>query len=176
MKLPAQLDPANVTAIIDSREQNPLCLEPLPTITAGLQTGDYSIAGLESQVAIERKSLTDLVACCGVERDRFTREIMRLQAYRCRALVVESNWAEIEEGGWRSRVTPQSVIGSLLSWQAEGLPIMLCGDHGRAGRMVSRLLYTYARHRWRELRKLAGELKTDASICPIDPVVQGESS
>lgn len=41
---------------------------------------------------------------------------------------------EIEAGGWRSKVSPQTVIGSLLSWQAEGLPIMLCGTTlGRGG-------------------------------------------
>lgn len=153
--LPADLRPEHVTAIIDTREQCPLDLAPLRTRRGTLATGDYSISGLENVVAVERKSLSDLLGCIGQERERFDREVQRLLAYPVRALVVESTWSDIEAGGWRSKVTPAAALGSLLGWMAMGLPVVMAGDHDRAGRYVGRLLFLAARRRWRELRALA---------------------
>lgn len=157
--LPAELKPDAVTAIVDTREQTPLDLAPLRTITSKLATGDYSVRGLEHVVAVERKSLSDLLSCIGGERDRFDREVQRLLAYPVRALVVESSWHEIEAGEWRSKITPQCAVGSLVGWIAQGLPVVMATDHWRAGRLVSRLLFIAARRRWRELRALAGAVK-----------------
>lgn len=166
MNLPAQLQPDQVTAVCDSREQTPLDLTPLRTVRVGLATGDYSVVGLEHVVAVERKSLSDLVACIGVERERFDREVQRLLAYPTRALVIESTWLEIEAGGWRSKVTPAAAVGSLLGWIASGLPVVMAGDHERAGRYVSRLLFTAARRRWREARQLAAGIETESEARP----------
>lgn len=153
-KLPAELKPESVVAIIDSREQLPLDLSPLRTVSGTLATGDYSIVGLENVVAVERKSLPDLLGCVGQHRERFDREIQRLLGYPSRAVVVEATWADLERGDWRSQVTPAAAVGSVLGWISAGVPILLCGDHARAGRYVSRLLFTAARRRWRECRSL----------------------
>jgi ERCC4-type nuclease len=100
--LPAEFRPEQVTAVVDTREQCPLDLSPLTTIRKTLVTGDCGILGLEGIVSIERKSLTDLVVCSGVERGRFGREVKRLQGYSVRALVVEATWEEGKAGRWRS--------------------------------------------------------------------------
>ena len=97
------LKPENIIALVDSREQRPLNLEPLRYEAATLTTGDYTIKGLEHVVAIERKSEGDLLACVGRERERFDREIQRLMAFPVRALVVESSWEAMEIGEWRSK-------------------------------------------------------------------------
>lgn len=153
MKLPATLQPEQVTAIVDTREQTPLNLAPLAVEVGTLPTGDYSIKGMEALVAVERKSLPDFLACVGRERERFDREVQRLLAYPTRALVVEATWAVVEMGSWtNSRVKPAAAIGSLIGWIEIGLPVILAGDHERAGRYVARLLFTAARRRWRELR------------------------
>ena len=131
-------------------------MAPLESVTATLATGDYSLRALEHVVAIERKSLPDLLACVGRERDRFDREVHRLLAYPVRALVVEATWNDIEVGAWRGEVKPAAALGSLLGWVANGLPVLMAGDHERAGRYVARLLVIAARRRWRELRALAG--------------------
>ena len=73
--LPSKLDPSQVVAICDTREQNPLCLDPLQTEQGTLPTGDYTLKGLEHHVCIERKSLDDLLGCVGSDRQRFDREI-----------------------------------------------------------------------------------------------------
>jgi DNA excision repair protein ERCC-4 len=156
MSLPAAPKPEAITAIIDTREQRPLDLAPLQTITETLSTGDYSVRGLENVIAVERKGLSDLLSCIGTDRDRFEREVQRLMAYSVRALVVESTWAELEAGDWRSKVKPASVIGSLLGWSAMGLPIVMAGNHRKAGEYVSKLLYIAARRRWREAWALIG--------------------
>ncbi len=109
-------------------------------------------------IAVERKSLSDLLSCVGTERERFEREVQRLLAYPCRALVVESTWPELEAGEWRSQIKPTAVIGSLLGWIAMGLPVIMATDHRRAGRYVSRLLYIAARRRLREARALVASI------------------
>ena len=158
MGLPADIKPEQVTVIVDSREQHPLDLHPLTTVAGTLTTGDYSVAGLEHHIAIERKSLPDLLGCVGTSRERFDREVQRLLAYPVRALVVEATWSDIEAGEWRSRITPAAAMGSLLGWMTSGLPVIMAGDHARAGRYVGRLLFIAARRRWREIRTLCSGL------------------
>lgn len=155
MKLPAKLDPESVVCIVDSREQLPLDLGPLRTEVGTLQTGDYSIKGLEHLVCIERKSLDDLLGCCGRDRERFERELQRMLAYPVRLLLVESTWPEIELGQWRSKLTSSQVMGSLIGWTAQGIQLAMVGSHARAGQFASRLLYTVARRRYAELRSFS---------------------
>ncbi len=153
----ANLQPEDLTAVIDTREKNPLELSPLCVERRSLVTGDYTVKGLEHLVAIERKSLSDLLACIGQQRERFEREVQRLLAYPVRALVVEAAWAELEAGKWTtSQVTASAAMGSCLGWVARGLPVLLATDHAGAGRCVSRLLWVTARRRWREDRELIG--------------------
>jgi len=139
------------TIIIDTREQHPLDFPNLPATVGTLDTGDYSIVGLTHLVAVERKSIDDLLACIGRERARFKRELQRLRAYRFRLLVVEASAADLEAGlsglvPWRSSLQPSHVVGSLAAWTAQyGLPVWLAGDHAGAGRFVERYLYQCAR-------------------------------
>ena len=162
--LPAKLDPSQVVAIVDTREQLPLDLSPLQTEQGTLPTGDYSLKGLEHHVCIERKSLDDLLGCVGRDRDRFERELHRMLAYPVRCLLVESTWAEIEMGQWRSKVTSSQAMGSLIGWAAMGIQVAMIGTHERAGQFASRLLYTVANRRYRELRQF-----TQAMEQPIEP-------
>ncbi len=132
--------------IIDSREQTPWTFHNLPTERAALDTGDYSIRGLEHLIAAERKSLPDLLSCIGTHRDRFRRELHRIRAYRFRFLVVEADYADLERGGWRSKIQPAHVLGSLAAWTAQySLPITLAGDHEAAARFGERYLFQAAR-------------------------------
>ena len=165
--IPAELKPEHVVAIIDTREQLPLDLSPLIVEAGTLATGDYSVRGLEHVIAIERKSLSDLLGCIGGERERFEREIQRLLGYPVRAVVIESTWGKLEAGQWRSQVKPTSAVGSVLGWIAAGVPIIMAGDHVRAGRYVSRLLFTAARRRWREARALVECVNVDSTACAV---------
>ena len=83
------LKPEQVSCVIDTREQTPLDVSPLRHVEGTLTTGDYSVCGLEQVISVERKSLPDLLTCCGRERERFDREIARLLAFPVRSLVIE---------------------------------------------------------------------------------------
>lgn len=147
-----ELKPDGITVICDTREQLPFDLKPLKTIRGTLTTGDYSVEGLTNFIAVERKSLDDLIGCVGGERERFEKEVQRLLAYETRAIVVESSWSNLEFGGWRSRVSPDAAVGSVLSWIARGIPVVMAGDRTRAARLTGRILFLAARRRWRELQ------------------------
>jgi hypothetical protein len=82
-------------------------------------------------------------------------------------LVIESSWRELEEGNWRSQITPASAIGSLLSWQNMGIPILMADTHERAGRFVARMLLLAARRRWRENRAILAILDEPPAIPPV---------
>ncbi|MDO8630466.1 MAG: hypothetical protein Q7R41_08225 [Phycisphaerales bacterium] len=134
------------TIIIDTREQCPLRFENLPAERGSLDVADYSVRGLEHRIGCERKSLPDLVMCCGSERERFVRALERLQGRRFRCVVVESTLAEIEAGGWRGRIVPQVVLGSIASWSVRyGLPFFFCGDPDATARFTERWLFQACR-------------------------------
>ena len=65
---------------------------------------------------IERKILSDFIACCGIERDRFVRELKRM-TQELRYLVVIGSLDDIYLENYRSKINPKSVSRSLWSWQ-----------------------------------------------------------
>jgi ERCC4-type nuclease len=80
---------AEPVIVIDSREPERLPFRRLKTHCGPLITGDYSVAGLESLFAVERKSISDLVGfCIGQNRERFDRELHRLRGLRFNRLLV----------------------------------------------------------------------------------------
>ena len=158
MKVPSTIKPEQIVAVVDTREQNPWSLEPLQTVSGSLPTGDYTVRGLEHVVAVERKSPSDFLGCCGTHRPRFEREVKRLLAFPHRALIIEAAWLDLERAEWKSKITSAAAIGSLLGWISDGLPCVLAGDRQRADRFAARFLYTVARRHWRTLRILAGEV------------------
>jgi DNA excision repair protein ERCC-4 len=151
--------PGDLTVIVDSREQKPFDLTPLKCEFAKMVTADYTVKGLESFIAYERKSLSDLIGCVGVNRYRFEKVVNRMLSYECRGIVVEATWGDLETGDWRSQVTPAAALGSVLSWGSRGIPIYMAGDAKRAGQMLARLLFLSARRRWSELGAFYSALK-----------------
>jgi len=151
------LDPKKMTIIIDSREQTPLNFDlekhKFTTEIAGLSTGDYSVKGFEHLIAIERKSLPDLVACVTKERDRFLRELQRLKSYPTKALIVECDWSEIFGGEYRSKTKATSVVGSLSSWVANfGIPLITCKDRSQCAEIAAKIMYFGVVQRIKELK------------------------
>jgi ERCC4-type nuclease len=144
------------TIITDSREQTPLVFS-FPTITAGLTTGDYSVAGLEDDFCIERKSLNDLYASLTSGRDRFKRELHRMKAFPfCRLLIIGSEH-EIEQGASRHRgINPKSILHSLHAIEARGVPVVFANSSHSAAILVER----WAFWRVREVLKLSTALSS----------------
>lgn len=119
------------TVAIDTREQRAFRFTGLradacdkyapltvPTVVTTLQSGDYSIVEMESLVAIERKSLADLFNTIGQGRERFDRELQRLNLLSCAAVVVESDWHTIiHSPPSHSQLNPKIVFRSIIAWQ-----------------------------------------------------------
>lgn len=103
------------TVVTDTREQRPYPFRN--AVTAKLDAGDYSILGLESVVAVERKNPGDLFGTVGAGRDRFERELVKLATYRYAAIVAETDLDEMFTRPPRhSSMSPKAVAASLIAW------------------------------------------------------------
>jgi len=153
-----ELDTADVCVVVDTREQLPFDLAPLQVRSGTLTTGDYSINGLTDRIAVERKSLADLIGCCGVERERFQREIERLRAYETCCVIVEASWDDLESAKWKSQIGAQAVVASVLGWIAFGAPFVMAGDRERAQAYCAKFLYIAARRYYRIARSFVASL------------------
>jgi len=131
--------------ITDSREQKPYQFETQSEVGT-LQVGDYSLAGGEHLVAIERKTLDDLIGCLTQDRDRFERELHRGKALEYFCLVIECSLSELAGGRYRSKMLPKSAIQSLLAFSIRyRLPIFFCENRGYGQKLTESLLCKYAR-------------------------------
>ena len=138
----AKLSPDDVLAVIDTREQLPLEL-PLRSITDTLPTGDYSVSGFEDLICVERKSLPDLIGCMTSGRTRFERELQRMKAYDARCVVVEAFWQQLRNGEYRSRITPETVTHTVVSWLSRfAVPFLFVDNRESAADAVAYFLYT----------------------------------
>ena len=169
-KIRKHLRPEDVTIVVDSREQRPVDLSPIRSCVKALDTGDYSVLGLEHKIACERKSLSDLVMCVGRERARFERELQRLMAYETKAIVVAADWAHIELKQYRGLLEPSHILGSLMGWVAQGVPIVMAGDAQRAGKFIARLLFTAARRHWASVYPFVSEVSGEEELEPLPKI------
>lgn len=128
--------------VVDTREQpHTAWTFDGPTVRGTLATGDYSLVGFENRVALARKTLPDLVACCTGERDRFWRELERLGPFDFRAVVVEADMGSALCGLYVSRARPWSIVTSTLAIVADfGIPVLWAGDRKTAARVGAWLL------------------------------------
>ena len=134
------------TIVVDTREQLPYAFTG--AVTRTLTSGDYSIAGLEDRVAIERKSKPDAYASLGRGRARVRREVERLALLDYAAIVVEDSVPGFLHRPAHAKMNPRSAICSLLAWSVKyNVPVFFAGDraHGRA--LTQQLLAMYWKYR-----------------------------
>lgn len=133
--------------IVDTREQWPLPIRRLPTIRAGLYSGDYSLAGMETVFSIERKSVDDLVSCCaGSNRERLEHELHRLRGFHFKRLLIIGTQDEIEAGTYRSNIRPASVLGTLAAFEIRyDIPVVFATTPEEGARRVETWAWYAAR-------------------------------
>lgn len=104
--------------IVDTREQFPFTFRQLPVerLRGTLHTGDYSLAGYENRITVERKSLGDLASCITVGRERFERELERMLEFESAVVIVEEPLSHIRNGQYRSNLKPESFEQSILAF------------------------------------------------------------
>ena len=155
-----------VLIIRDTREQAGYAFdspryEGVTVEDGSLATGDYSVKGLESMVACERKSLADLTMCLGQERQRFVRELERARGMDSFLVVVEAPWSDLAGGKYRSRLNPHSACQSVISFMAHlRVPFLFVGSRAAGEYAVWSFLHQYldgARKRFQAIVKAHGQ-------------------
>lgn len=146
-RTPVRLSELRPVIAVDTREQTPLRFSRLESKTVTLQTGDYSFIGGENHLAVERKSIPDLVACCmGQNRERFSRELHRLRGFTFRRLLIIGTRSEIETAQYRSAIKPRSVLATLSTIEARyDVPVVFSANPDAAAWQVEEWVWWYAR-------------------------------
>jgi len=146
-----------MVCLVDTREQDTPRLRRrlkelgVPTEREKLDAGDYSAkfplpggAWYRLPVAVERKmSLDELAACYCTGRGRFTREFERAQAagVKLYLLVEGASWESLYSGSYRSEMSPQSFVASLLAWLTRyNCQVLFC-EPRTTGRLIHDALY-----------------------------------
>ncbi len=121
----AQATPLNI--VCDTREQLPYDFTRFGAAVhrVGLTTGDYSLVGYENRIALERKTLDDLIGCLTTGRARFERELVRAKELDLFTVVVEANMEDVFRHRYKSRMAPHAALQSILALQIRyGLPFV----------------------------------------------------
>ena len=128
------------TILFDTREKTPFDFSRFPNWIAGeirqkLDVGDYSIQGMENLLALERKSLSDLITTVIQERPRFFRMCEQLAKYRWCALLIEASYEDIKTPYGEEYETvahPNAVSGTLDALEARfGIPVIYISTNRR---------------------------------------------
>ena len=151
----------SMVCICDSREQSTPKLKArlkqinLPVEREALLCGDYSAKvklpsgeWYQIPVSLERKmNISEACMCYCQERSRFVREFDRAKDNNIKMylLIEDATWENIYAGRYRSKMLPQSLVASLLSWLARyNCQIIMCKAE-TTGRIIHDILYREAK-------------------------------
>ncbi len=121
-----------------------------------LDTGDYTILGLEEQICIERKaSTTEMAVNFGRDKSRFMDEIERMKQYTHKFLVLEFSFQDLDFFPQGSsipakmlpfvRVTGSYMIRELTELQARhDIHVVYAGNRQSGHNYVNALLRRFA--------------------------------
>ena len=155
--------PPKPCVIIDTREQTPWRFSAEVEVARGtLHTGDYSLAGHESAICIERKSLDDLVQTVTRGRERFERELERMRSFAFKAVLIEASLADLRDHRYTSQALPAAIFGSCCCLHVDyGVPFLWCHDRAIAARVCERVL--------RRFHENLGGRENDPAITDLPP-------
>jgi DNA excision repair protein ERCC-4 len=124
--------------------------ELFTTRRESLMTGDYSVAGLEKVLTIERKTLGDAVNTVIHNWTRFRKTLYRMAAMDHSIVLIEAGIDDILEHRYESEAEPAAVLGRLISITIDhGIPVVFAGDRATAETYAERYLI-------QAVRKLGG--------------------
>jgi ERCC4-type nuclease len=145
------------TVLVDTREQNPwrfagrtVRLKPQK-----LHVGDYSVQGMSSVVAVERKSVEDLFLTMTKGLERFERELERSMdmGLKFMAVVVEGDLQRVSLGSRFSWAEPDRVVAQLFkSCTRRGVAPYFCSGRLEAEQVAWNILHGFWASRPRMLK------------------------
>ena len=164
MRLLRLINQERVPIVIDTRERMPYRFDStfVEAIHCALPAGDYSLAGHEHEVAVERKSLADFVKSVIHDRDRFEREIRRLGGYDAALVLVEADLRDVVEGRYRGHAHPNAVLGSAIALFVDHrVPFLFCSSREIAGRFAAGFLRRYHERVLGRIQEAGGQVGVD---------------
>lgn len=148
--------------LVDTREQQPYSFDSYEGVTvhrAGLESGDYSLPDHQHIVAIERKSIDDLIGCLTTGRERFAKELHRLRPYLLRAVVVEASMEDVARGRYKSQMAPQAALQSILAFMVRfSIPFIFAGNRRGGEYTTHGLLWKYCQEQEKRFKAIQGAM------------------
>jgi len=146
--------------IIDTREQQPWKFHDMSSVSKKLETGDYSVEGLENVFAIERKKNTgELSNNIGKDWKRFKKELERLREFRFAFLFCEFTMDDvidfphrsgIPKNRWKyTKITSNFMLSRLASITNDyGVRVVYSKDalgaEIKAKKLITEVVFSYA--------------------------------
>lgn len=137
------------TPIVDTRERTPLILDLKdcnPSIKKKLDTGDYSIDGLESIFCIERKKSVEEIVTNMFE-SRMSAVITRLSKMKYKAIICEFSYLDVIKFPIGSVVKRKTRVRGpfISSWLnnisiIHNIPIIYAGDASKASYITMQMM------------------------------------
>jgi len=120
----------DIVILTDSREQKnkhileyfndkeiPHRIEKLDTADYTFILPNYSMLNLDRSVLVEKKnSLDEIANNFTKDRVRFVAEFERIEKEKIHLLIENASWKKVVSGSYRSKIPPQSMLASLLTW------------------------------------------------------------
>lgn len=138
------------TIIVDTREQQPWDFKDYAVANRKLDTGDYSIEGLEHLLCIERKKSASEFANNIVE-SRFKDVVMRMSQLKYSFLLLEFDLEDlliypigstVPKRMWNKiKISPAFLLKNILELQINhNIIVYFCGDSDNAEKMAQYIL------------------------------------
>jgi len=134
-----------------------------------LDSGDYSILGMESRISLEKKELPDIYNCCGNDRKRFVSELTRLSLFEYAAIIIESTMSDfilypeafnkkllkrckrnltLDYKTLKMKMSPKAAINSLFAWSIRyDVHVFWCGSREYGQATALRLLEKFYKYK-----------------------------
>lgn len=140
------IDFSNFHIIVDTREQQPWEFENMVKSISKLDTGDYSLKGLEHILCIERKKSVSEVAN-NITESRFKDVISRMSTFQYSFLLLEFELddvliypvgSNVPKKMWdKLKITPKFILKHLVELQLlHNIKVLFCGSSSGAERMA----------------------------------------
>ena len=167
-----ELKPEQVTILCAQNEQATWdfsqCGCQVKDANLGVGGADYTLAGFENVLRVERKSVDDYLSTITTGRDRFERQLKHMRQFPYRVVVVE--WPSFPSlldelklpvaertSGIRSQATWNSVRGSTLHLSRRWCPIVFAGTREEARDYAWDFMFGVAKDWWKTYQTLGGK-------------------
>lgn len=148
--------PPSYVVVKDTREQDGYYFSEFNTckgmVERKLDTGDYTIDGLENKICIERKGcIEELAVNLGQKKHAFLDEIQRMKEFDHKFLVLEFHLEDLlkfpddtripDKNKSSMKITGKYILKCLMEFQIyDQIQVVFCGNKHNAFLLVSSLL------------------------------------